>query len=83
MTFNINLFSIKKVMFASPRLSGVTMKTSLSGGTRDFLKLSFHIFPYNEILKFSKVKSELIFEKNTSKYLLIPNQIQISQGVWV
>ena len=47
------------------------MATSLSGSARDFLKLSFHMFPYNEILKVSKVKSELIFEKasqNTSKY---------------
>ena len=44
------------------------MATSLSGGTRDFLKLSFHMFPYNKILKFSKVKSELIFEESTSKY---------------
>ena len=46
---NINLFSIKRSYFWFLRLSGVTMATSLSGGTRDFLKLSFHIFPYNEI----------------------------------
>ena len=44
-TFNINLFSIKKSYFWFPRLSSVTMVTSLSGGTRDFLKLSFHMFP--------------------------------------
>ena len=50
-TFNINLFSIKKSYFWFPRLSSVTMTTSLSGGTRDFLKLSFHIFPYNENFK--------------------------------
>ena len=31
-------------------------ETSLSGGTRDFLKLSFHKFPYNEILKVFKSK---------------------------
>ena len=37
-------------------LSSVTMTTSLSGGTRDFLKLSFHMFPYNEILKVFKSK---------------------------
>ena len=43
------------------------MATSLSRGTRDFLKLSLHVFPYNEILKVFKVKSELIFEKSTSK----------------
>ena len=68
-TFNINLCSIKKSYFWFPRLSGVTMATSLSGSTRDFLKLSFHMFPYSEILKVFKVKSELIFEKSTPKYL--------------
>ena len=56
MTFNINLFSIIKSYFCFPRLSGVTIATSLSGGTRDFLKLSFHMFPYNENLKVSKSK---------------------------
>ena len=54
--FNINLFSIKKSYFWFPMLSSVTMTTSLSGGTRDFLKLSFHMFPYNEILKVFKSK---------------------------
>ena len=53
-TFNINLFSIKKSYFWFLRLSTVTMATSLSGGTRDFLKLSFHMFPYNEIENFFK-----------------------------
>ena len=53
-TFNINLFSIKKSYFWFPRLSSVTMATSLSGGTRDVMKLSFHLFPYNEILKVFK-----------------------------
>ena len=56
MTFNINLFSIKKSYFWFPRLSGVTMATSLSGATRDFLNLSFHMFPYNEILNVFKSK---------------------------
>ena len=56
MTFNINLFGIKKSYFWFPRLSGVTMATSLSGGTRDFKKLSFHMFPYNEILEVFKSK---------------------------
>ena len=37
-------------------LSSVTMATSLSGGTRDFLKLLFQMFPYNEILKVLKSK---------------------------
>ena len=54
MTFNINLWSIKKSYFWFPRLSGVTIATSLSESTRDFLKLSFRMFPYNEILKVFK-----------------------------
>ena len=58
------------------------MATSLSGGTRDCLKLSFHMFPYNEILKVLKVKSELIFQESTSKYPKIPNFSKISQGGW-
>ena len=69
-TFNINLWSIKS-HFWFPRLSSVTIETSLLGNTRDFLKFSFYMFPYNEILKFSEVKSHLIFETsttNTSKY---------------
>ena len=55
-TYNINLCSIKKVIFGSPRLPGVTIATSLSGSTRDLLKLSFHMFPYIEILKVFKSK---------------------------
>ena len=31
---------------------------------------------------FSEVKSDLIFETSTPKYLRIPNFSQISQGVW-
>ena len=54
--FNINLCSSKKCYFWLNRLSGVTMATSLSGSTRDFLKLSFYMFPYNEILKVFKSK---------------------------
>ena len=54
--FNINLWSIKKSYFWFPRLSGVTIAMGLSGNTRDFLKLSFHMFPYNEILKDFKSK---------------------------
>ena len=38
-------------MFGFRRLFFVTIATSLSGSTRDFLKLSFHMFPSNEILK--------------------------------
>ena len=58
------------------------MATSLSGGTLDFLTLSFDMFPYNKILKVLKVKSELIFEKSTSKYPQIANFSEIIQGVW-
>ena len=55
-TFNINLFSIKTSYFWFPRLCSVAITTSLSGGTRDFLKLLFHMFLYNEILKVFKSK---------------------------
>ena len=55
-TFNINLWSIKKSYFWFLCLSGVTISASLSGSTRDFLKLSFRMFPYNEILKLFKSK---------------------------
>ena len=54
--FNINLWSIKKRYFWFPRLSSVTIATSLSGSTLDFLELSFHMFPYNEISKVFKSK---------------------------
>ena len=50
-TFNINLWSIKKSYFWFPKLSGVTIATSLLGSTRDFLNLLLHIFPYNGIFK--------------------------------
>ena len=39
---NVNLRSIKSHVWF-PRLSGVTIATSLSGSTRYFLKLSFHL----------------------------------------
>ena len=55
-TFKINLWNIKKSYFWFPRLSDVTIATSLLGRTRDFLKLSFHMFPYNETLKVFKSK---------------------------
>ena len=48
--------SIRKSYFWFPRLSSVTMATSLSGGIRDFLKLPFYMFPYNETLKAFKSK---------------------------
>ena len=55
-TFNINVLNLKKSYFWFPRLSGVAIATSFSGSTRDFLKLSFYMFPYNEILKVFKSK---------------------------
>ena len=60
-------------------LSGVTIATSLSGSTQDFLKLSLHMFPCNEIFE---VTSDLIFEISILRYLEIPNFSQISGGVW-
>ena len=72
----------QKSYFWSPGLSGVTIATSLSGSTRDFLKLLFNVFPYNEILKVSKVKSDLIFETSTHRYLQLTNFSQVSEGVW-
>ena len=59
-------------------LSGVTIATSLSGSTQDFLKLSLYMFPWNEI---SKVTSDLIFEISTLRYFEIPNFSQISESV--
>ena len=67
-SFNINLCSIKKVIFSSLGYPVLPMATSLTGSTQDFLKLSLHMFPYNEILKVFESKSELIFEIGTSKY---------------
>ena len=68
-TFNIDLWSIKKSYFLFPKFFGVTITTSFSGSTTDFQKLSFHMFPYNEILRVFKIKSDLIFETSTPKYL--------------
>ena len=63
-TFNMDPWSIKKSYFLIHWLSGVTIAMSLSGSTRDFLKLSFNMFPYNEIFE---VKSDLIFETSIPK----------------
>ena len=46
----------KESYFWFPRMSGVTIATILLRSTRDFLNLSFHMFPYNEILKVFKSK---------------------------
>ena len=55
-TFNINLFSIKKVIFGSLGYPALPWQRVCQGGTRDFLKLSFHMLPYNEILNIFKSK---------------------------
>ena len=44
------------MLFWFPSLSVVTIATSLSESIQDFLKLSFHMFPYNKILKVFKSK---------------------------
>ena len=54
-TSNISM-EHQKSYFWFTKLSGVTIATSLSGSTRDFLKLLFHIFAYNEISKVFKSK---------------------------
>ena len=76
-TFNINLWDIKKSYFWFPRLSKVTMATSLSGGTWDFLKLSFHMFPYEENLKVFKSK---IWVDIWRKHLKIPLNTKFQQN---
>ena len=40
------------------------MATSLSGGTRDFLKMLFHLFPYSKILKVFKSKISSVLSKH-------------------
>ena len=60
-------------------LPGVTIATSLSESTQDFLKLLLNMFLWNEIFK---VTSDLIFEISTLRYFEIPNFSQISEGVW-
>ena len=55
-TFNIHLWTIRKSYFWFPRLFDVNVATSLSWSSRDFLKLSFHMFPNEEILKAFKIK---------------------------
>ena len=70
-TFNINVWSIQKSYFLLLRLSGLTMATSFSGSIPDFLKLSFHVFPYNEILKLFKSRLWLDIGNRHPKILLI------------
>ena len=59
----------QKSYFWLTQLCGVTIATSLSGGTRDFLNLRSICFLITKFQKFLKVKSDLIFETNTPKYL--------------
>ena len=38
------------------RISGVTIATNMLRSAQDFLKVSYHMFSYNDILKVSKSK---------------------------
>ena len=62
----------QKSSFWFPRLFRVTIVTSLSGSTQDFLMLSFRMFHYNKILKVFKSKTLTLYlrkaPQNTSKY---------------
>ena len=51
-----NYNTTKKVIFGFLGYPVLPYTMSLSGSTRDFLKLSFHMFPYNEILNVFKSK---------------------------
>ena len=54
-TFNINLFSIKKVLLGSLGYPVLPQQRVCQGVLEiSVLKLSFHLFPYNEILSFLK-----------------------------
>ena len=61
----------QKSYFWFPMLSDVTMATSFSESTRDFLKTSFHMFPYNKILKSFESNIWLNIWNNHSK--ILPN----------
>ena len=78
-TFDISLWRIKKSFFWFPNLSSVTIATSLSGSTRDFLKLSSHIFPYDEILKVLKSK---IWPNIWNKHPKIPLNATFQSNQW-
>ena len=58
----------KEKLFWFPRLSGVTIATSLSESTREFLKLPLHMLPYNETLKVFKSKIWLDIWKQAPQY---------------
>ena len=61
-------------------ISGVIIAMSLLRSTRHSLNLSYHMFPYREILKFSKARPDLISEISTQKYLT--HLSQISPEIW-
>ena len=56
------------------------MATSLSESTGDFLKISFHMFPYNEYLKVfkSKICVDILKKapQNTSKYQISAKSVR-------
>ena len=65
--------------FCLPRISIVTIAKSLLRSTRDFLKSSFHMFPYDEIVKsdliseigIPKIPPSTKFQQNQSKGLRV------------
>ena len=69
-TFNINLFCIKKVIFGSLDSLVLPWQRVCQEVLKIFLSYCSIFFLITKFLKFSKVKSILIFEKsqNTSKY---------------
>ena len=58
----------QKIGFRSPKIAGVTKGTSLLRSIRDFLKLSFHLLPDDDISEVFKFRSDLISEIITPKY---------------
>ena len=75
----ILIYVALKKLFWLPRLSGVTMVTSLSGSTRVFLKLSFYMFPYNKVVK-SKLGVD-IWKKHPKIPLHTKFQQNLSRGL--
>ena len=41
-----------------------------------------YVFSVTEFQQFPKIKSDLISETSTAKYLYTPNFSQINEGVW-
>ena len=61
----------QKSYFWFPRLSGVTIAMNLSWSARDFLNLSFHMFPYNLVFETStqKIPQNMKFQPNQLRVL--------------